>query len=73
MHLLKRLETYLYTVVAATLLTYTAHNPPLHDLSIWLLGVLGHAIGAAGSSSGGSAALVPPLGVVNGSGSPGSA
>jgi hypothetical protein len=47
MSIFKSLETYVYTAVAGALLTATAHNPALHDLSVWFLGVLGHAIGVA--------------------------
>lgn len=51
MNILKNLETYAYTAIGAALLAYTAHNPALHDVSIWFLGVLGHAIGVSGSNA----------------------
>lgn len=56
MNLFRNLETYIYTAAGAAVLTFTAHNPALHDLSIWFLGVLGHAIGVStASNTGGNA------------------
>ena len=62
MNIFKSLETYIYTMIGAAVLTATAHNPALHDVSIWFLGVLGHAIGIANGKS-----QPPPAGVPAGS------
>lgn len=44
-----RLETYLYTAIASVVMVWASHNPVWHDPALWLLGVIGHAIGAAGN------------------------
>lgn len=67
MNIFKNIENYLYVGVAGALLTYTAHNPPLHDLSIWLLGVIGHAIGATTIPTAPAAPKVFPYGGSSGS------
>lgn len=60
MNLFRNLETYIYTAAGAALLTFTAHNPALHDLSIWFLGVLGHAIGVSSAKGSPTESNVAP-------------
>jgi len=44
----KSLRFYLFTAVASAVMTFAAGHPGFipHDLAVWLLGVVGHAIGA---------------------------
>ena len=51
MDIFKRLETYVYTAIASGVMVWASHNPTWHDPAIWLLGVIGHAIGAAGNGN----------------------
>lgn len=53
MDIFKSLKFYIYTMIASAVMTFAAHHPSVfpHDLAIWLLGVIGHAIGV-GSTNG---------------------
>lgn len=53
MDIFKRLETYVYTAIAGGVMVWVSHNPIWHDPALWLLGVIGHAIGAAGNNDNG--------------------
>lgn len=57
-----RLENYLYTAIASAVMVWASHNPVWHDPALWLLGVIGHAIGA---SSNGKSAVSGSIGPVS--------
>jgi hypothetical protein len=42
---------YLYTALAGVITVFASHHPVFHDPALWLLGVLGHAIGKSHGSS----------------------
>ena len=49
MSLFTDLRFYVFTAVASAVSVWASHNPVWHDPALWLLGVIGHAIGAAGN------------------------
>lgn len=52
MSILKSVEFYIYSAVASAVMVWASHNPMWHDPAIWLMGVLGHAIGFANAKNG---------------------
>lgn len=59
---MKGLTYFLYTAAASVVMTWAAHNPAWHDPALWLLGVLGHAIGYTHGSGNDSGSPAPVLG-----------
>lgn len=52
MNILKSVEFYAYSALASAVMVWAQHNPTWHDPAIWLMGVLGHAIGKAHAQGG---------------------
>jgi hypothetical protein len=57
--ILKSVEFYLYTAVASGVMVWASHNPIWHDPALWLMGVLGHAIGFSSGKSGADGVPAP--------------
>lgn len=51
MTIFSQVEFWIYSAVASGVMTWAAHNPTWHDPAIWLMGVIGHAIGIANAKS----------------------
>lgn len=52
MSIFSQVEFWVYSAVASGVMTWAAHNPIWHDPAIWLMGVIGHAIGVANAKNG---------------------
>lgn len=60
MGIFKKIETYLYSAGASAVMVWTAHHPQFHDLAVWLLGVIGTAIGMGHTPDGQNATPAGP-------------